>query len=148
MAKETGSGGVIAVTIKRWASSLADAKTVVGVIIGVVTAIFFAGVYYREALELIKSYKNRIEQNEGQIQDLRAQLQKMQNASGRIDIRGTDGTVAGSAGSVEGLAGTYSVDNDQFVACPPGSFVSAIQGFKPNGQSPIVQIRYACRSLK
>jgi hypothetical protein len=82
------------------------------------------------------------------IKELQEQLARMQNSSGELAINGTDGSVAGGKGPVDGLAGTYSLDNKNFVACPAGSFVSSIQGFKPNGQSPIVQIRYACRSIK
>lgn len=82
------------------------------------------------------------------VKSLQAQIEKIRNSSGDVAINGTDGSVAGSKGSVGGLAGTYSLDNNSFVACPPGSFVSAIQGFKPNGQTPIVQIRYACRSVR
>jgi hypothetical protein len=133
---------------KSVASFFSDVKTIIGVVIGVVAAIFFAGVYYRDAIEQINTYQNKIEQNGIDLQDLRSQIQKLQNVTGDISVKGTDGSVAGSKGSVSGLAGTYSLDNDQFVQCPPGSFVSAIQGFKPNGQAPIVQIRYACRSLK
>jgi hypothetical protein len=95
-----------------------------------------------------KAVQDDLDKLVGCIKELQAQLAKIQNASGRTTINGTDGAVAGSAGSVEGLAGTFGLDNDKFVQCPPGSFVSAIQGFKPNGQAPIIQIRYACRSVK
>jgi hypothetical protein len=95
-----------------------------------------------------KAVQENFDKLVGCVKELQAQLAKIQNSSGHVTINGTDGSVAGSEGSVEGLAGTYSLENDKFVACPSGSFVSAIQGFKPNGQSPIVQIRYACRSVK
>jgi hypothetical protein len=84
----------------------------------------------------------------GCVTELQAELEKIRSASGSITINGTDGVVAGNHGSIGGLAGTADLENDKFVACPPGSFVSAIQAFKPNGQSQIVQIRYACRSVK
>jgi len=82
------------------------------------------------------------------VKELEARLAKIQNSAGTVTINATDGAFAGSGGSVGGYAGTFSLENDKFVACPPGAFVSAIQGFKPDGQAPIVQIRYACRSVK
>lgn len=133
--------------LKKTASWLSNAKIILGAFIGAVATIFFAGMYYRDASETIKSYQNKIEQNAAELNAIRDQIAKMQNASGRITTRATDGAFAGD-GSVGGYAGTYDLENQQFVQCPPGSFVSALQGFKPNGQSPIIQIRYSCRSLK
>lgn len=97
--------------------------------------------------------QDELKQLNGQIASLRETVLTMQNVSSNAIVNGTDPSVAGQKGSVDGLAGTYSLDNysldnDRFVACPPGSFVSGIQGFKPNGQASIVQIRYACRSLR
>src|SRR5215212_5468758 len=89
--------------IKKLVSFLGDAKTIIGVAIGVVAAIFFAGAYYHDASETIVLYKKKIEQTEKDIQLLRAQLQKMENASGRIATKATDGAFAGE-GSVEGYA--------------------------------------------
>ena len=60
-------------------------------------------------------------------------------------VRGTDPEVAAGKGSVEGLSGTYNLDSN-IAECPYGSFVSAIQGFKPNGEPQIVDIRYLCTS--
>jgi hypothetical protein len=64
----------------------------------------------------------------------------------QIAVNGTDYSVAGGKGSVAGLSGTISLDNPDIAACPPDSFVSGIQGFKPNGQHEIIQIRYACQN--
>lgn len=81
------------------------------------------------------------------VKSLQEKVARIQNSSGEVVVKGTDGSVAGSHSSVSGLSGTYGLKKS-FVVCPPGSFVSAIQGFKPSGQAPIVQIRYACRSVK
>jgi hypothetical protein len=62
-------------------------------------------------------------------------------------IKGTAGSVAGSTGSVAGLAGTLGLTATFAVECPANSWVSGLQGFKPNGQDQIVQIRYSCRTL-
>lgn len=85
----------------------------------------------------------------GQVSSLRDSILAMQSVSSNSIVRGTNTDVAANKGSVPPLNGTYSLDNDQIVSCPPGSFVSAIQAFKTGGdQSPVIQIRYACRSLK
>lgn len=94
-----------------------------------------------------KATQQNFEKLLGCIKELQSQMSKVQNASGRITVNGTDGSVAGSAGEIEGLSGTFSLDNDKFVQCPPGSFVSAIQGFKTSN-GLMMQIRYACRSVK
>ena len=58
--------------------------------------------------------------------------------------RATDAGFAGT-GKVSGYAGTDD-PADQWVSCPTGSFVSAIQGFSFNGRYVVVNLRYACRS--
>jgi hypothetical protein len=61
-------------------------------------------------------------------------------------IKGTEGRLARS-GPVDDWAGTYDLGNDNIVACPAGSFISGIQGFRPNGRYEIVAIRYECRDV-
>ena len=39
-------------------------------------------------------------------------------ASGQVVIKGTNPSVAGSKGSILDEAGTYSLDNTNFVSCP------------------------------
>jgi hypothetical protein len=76
---------------------------------------------------------------------LRAQISAIQNASSDTVVRGTSTSVAVDKNSVSGLSGTLSLDTDT-ASCPPGSFVSAIQGFVKGGD--IQQIRFACRTVK
>ena len=72
----------------------------------------------------------------------------LKTAVGTEQIRATSSAFA-ATGSVPGHSGTHSPDADRTrVSCPPGSFVSAIQGFAKEGNNPaLIQIRYWCRSL-
>lgn len=79
-----------------------------------------------------------------QVIALQTELAKMESASGTGAVLATDSKFAGN-GSVVGYSGTANLGS---VSCPPGSFVSAIQGFTLNGQNTLEGIRYACRPLK
>ncbi|CAN7634975.1 hypothetical protein [Neorhizobium sp. LjRoot104] len=79
------------------------------------------------------------------LQQTQQTLTAIKASNGVTAIRGTDPSVANHEGSVDGLSGTYNIHQD-FVACPPGTFVSAIQGFVGSG-GVLRQIRYACRSI-
>jgi hypothetical protein len=65
-------------------------------------------------------------------------------AGQRTAIKGTAAAVANTPRPVEGLVGTLNLNAHAFVTCPTGSFVSGIQGFRPNGRQDIVAIRYRC----
>jgi hypothetical protein len=69
------------------------------------------------------------------------------DASGKqTAIRGTDGSVIGN-NLPSGYKGTTPLDNANSVVCPPGSFASGIQSFKPNGSpQDVVQLRYSCKT--
>src|ERR1700730_10239769 len=77
------------------------------------------------------------------IKELQARLDKIQNSSGTAVVRATNADA--SPDGIEGLNGTFDRDNEA-VRCPPGSFVSAIQGFVSGGV--IHEIKYSCRSIK
>ena len=72
----------------------------------------------------------------------------MQSVSSTGKVNGTHRDIIASE---KGLSGTDDLGNTTNVLCPPGSFVSGIQGLKAGNQtlsSPIIQLRYACRPLK
>jgi hypothetical protein len=80
---------------------------------------------------------------------LAEQLSKIQNAAGRTAVKATDPALMinnDATASVPGFSGTYMGNNNW--ECPAGSFVSAIQGFKPDNQPQSPQIRYVCRTVK
>jgi hypothetical protein len=84
------------------------------------------------------------------ISALQSEISAMKGATKIAAIRKTDGAVP-DAGSYGGFSGTLSTDNPA-VQCPPGSWVSGIQGFKvvislPAAVSPIAELRYTCRGL-
>jgi hypothetical protein len=101
------------------------------------------------AEEPIDSMKKRIDDLEKRVSQLENELKGTPFEFKRIDlnpdnIRGTSPSVLESGGSVPDLSGTYSMDKD-FVMCPPGTFVAAIQGFTRNG--PLYALRYYCRKI-
>jgi hypothetical protein len=79
----------------------------------------------------------------------------MNGAKGRVAIKALDPGVPHDTGSYGGFAGTLSLDSGDAV-CPPGSWVSGIQGFKINGgfsgisgePEPLSELRYSCRGLQ
>jgi hypothetical protein len=79
---------------------------------------------------------------------LTEQLSKIRNATGTIELKATDPAFDDIKADTNaaGLSGTrLSTDRE----CPPGSFVSSIQGFKPTTlPQAITMIRYNCRSVK
>lgn len=77
------------------------------------------------------------------IRELQARLDKVQNASGTVAVRATNADT--NPDGIQGLSGTFDRENEA-VRCPPGSFVSAIQGF--TSDHAIHEIKYSCRSLK
>jgi hypothetical protein len=144
------------------ASVVSGLTTVAGAIVGVVATIFFAGVYYKEISQTITDYKERVANLEDEVATLNTQIEKLEgdsktlgdkiekvrNASGRVTVNGTDSSVADGTGAVGSMGGTLNLDNEEFVQCPAGSFVSAIQGLTKNASGgEIMQIRYACRSV-
>jgi len=77
------------------------------------------------------------------IEELQQRLEKIQSASGSIATRATNADT--SPGGISGLSGTFDRNNEA-VKCPPGSFVSAIQGFTSGGV--IRELKYDCRSVR
>ncbi|MGO8183416.1 hypothetical protein [Rhizobium leguminosarum] len=79
------------------------------------------------------------------VEQTRQAIAAIKASNGIIAIRGTDPSVAKDEASVPGLSGTHNVHQD-FVACPAGTFVTAIQGFA-DSNGILRQLRYACRSV-
>jgi hypothetical protein len=103
------------------------------------------------AQENLGDLNMRVTQLEKTVNELKDTIHEMENAGLPISravnpelIKGTLPNLAGGNESIAELSGTYSLDHD-FVQCPPGSFVAAIQGFTRGG--PIYGLRYLCRKL-
>lgn len=88
---------------------------------------------------------NAIVRLSSDVEQTRQSITAMKGSTGFLAIKGTDRSVANHEGPVEGLSGTENIHQD-FVACPAGSFVSALQGFT-NSSGLFRQIRYACRGI-
>jgi len=89
---------------------------------------------------------------EQQLKQAQTDLKAIKGASKTVVNRATDPPFLGN-GSVDGFSGTYSTEDLKVAQCPPGTFVSAIQGFKAGSggitlQTPISELRFACRGLQ
>jgi len=90
-----------------------------------------------------------------QLNSLKAAVNQMNNAHEVVAIEALDPGVPRNTGPYGGFSGTLSLVAPN-VVCPPGSWISAIQGFKLNGgfsgirgeAEPLSELRYSCRPLK
>jgi hypothetical protein len=88
-----------------------------------------------------------------QFQALQAAVNQMDNAHAVTAIRAYDDQIPANTGPWPGMNGTFSL-NDPRSTCPPGSWISGIQGFKLGAGGiqgpiqPVSGLRYICRSLK
>jgi hypothetical protein len=92
---------------------------------------------------------------EAQVQSLQTTISQMNTSKGRAAIKALDPGVPRNLGGYGGFSGTLNLDDDR-VVCPPGTWVSGIQGFKNSGgfsgiegePQPLSELRYSCRGLK
>ena len=94
---------------------------------------------------------NSLQEN---VKQLEQQIHQMDRASSWVATQRTDTTIS-REGIGDAYRGTLDLNNKSEVTCPPGSWVSGIQGLKaayvvdlPSAVWPITELRYSCRSLK
>lgn len=89
------------------------------------------------------------------LSNLIAAVNQMHKANTLVAARKTEKDIPEN-GAWGGMNGTIDLNDTTYVQCPPGSWVSGIQGYKiPSGVGgitgsvePMSAVRYSCRSLK
>jgi hypothetical protein len=94
---------------------------------------------------------------ETQVRALQATIAQLNGAKGMVAIKALDDHVPHNSVNDDwsGMTGTISLGDSRAV-CPPGSWVSGIQGFKISGEvvglagpiEPLSELRFSCRGLQ
>jgi hypothetical protein len=111
---------------------------------------------FKKLTACVNNLESQNAQLSKQLNSLQATVNQMDNANGTVALRALDpGVPIDATTKYGGMNGTHGFE-DMRVVCPPGSWISAIQGFKLQGgfggiegeAQPISELRYSCRSLK
>jgi hypothetical protein len=82
--------------------------------------------------ESIKSVKGELDKLNEKVDVIQSSISAMQSVSSTGKVNGTHRDIIASE---KGLSGTDDLGNTTNVLCPPGSFVSGIQGLKAGNQT-------------